>query len=207
MYRTPLTRLAAAALTVVLGVGLAGCADEEPAPKANDRTAGLATAEAGDLTLKGGFAYATTPMGDMESSDAGMDMDHSDDAAGMESSDAGMDMSEMGMMTAAFATISNAGDAEDALVGVKTDITDVAQVHETVTNEDGTGATMREVEEIVVPAGGSVKLEPGGSHIMLMNLKTDLAAGTTVTLTLTFRSGTTMTVDFPVIDREDRPQP
>lgn len=203
-HRSAAAVLAALALGLVLG----GCAGDEPAPQAGHSMGTsdaprLAEATAGDLSLAGGFAYATTPMAGMDHGDdmSGMDMS---DSPSMDSSGSGMDLPG-GLMTAAFGTITNAGDTEDALIGVETDLTDIAQTHETVANEDGTGGTMRQVEEIVVPAGGSVRLEPGGYHIMLMDLDSDLAAGTTITLTLNFRSGTTMTVDFPVIDREDRP--
>jgi hypothetical protein len=45
---------------------------------------------------------------------------------------------------------------------------------------------MQHVDGIAVPAGQTVALEPGGYHIMLMDLTGELAAGDTVTLTLTF---------------------
>lgn len=44
---------------------------------------------------------------------------------------------------------------------------------------------MRPVERIAVPAGGSVKLAPGGLHVMLVGLKQPLQAGQKVPLTLT----------------------
>lgn len=46
---------------------------------------------------------------------------------------------------------------------------------------------MRPVEKIDVPAGKQVEMKPGGYHIMLLNLKRDLRAGTVVKLTLQFR--------------------
>lgn len=193
MQHAPRTRLAALVAALALGLTVTGCGGDQPQEGDHSMAAPdqskLATGTAGDLELSGGFVYATAPMEGMDSTDG-----------------AGSDMTDMTMVTAAFGTLSNGGDAEDALVGVATELTETAQIHETVANEDGTGGTMREVAQIVIPAGGRVALEPGGYHIMLMNLTGDVAAGTTVTLTLEFRSGTTMTVDFPVIDREDRPQ-
>ena len=47
---------------------------------------------------------------------------------------------------------------------------------------------MQPVDGIVIPAGGTVTLEPGGYHVMLMGLTGDLAAGQVVRLTLTFRT-------------------
>ena len=40
---------------------------------------------------------------------------------------------------------------------------------------------------------------------MLMDLNRNLVKGTTVDIALQFRSGAAMRVDFPVIDRVDRP--
>jgi periplasmic copper chaperone A len=45
---------------------------------------------------------------------------------------------------------------------------------------------MHPVERIEVPAGGSVSLEPGGYHIMLINLTQELEVGGTIDLTVTF---------------------
>jgi hypothetical protein len=49
-----------------------------------------------------------------------------------------------------------------------------------------------------IPADGGVTLEPGGNHIMLMDLQRDLNPGETVTLTLTFASGKTLTVEAEI---------
>lgn len=43
---------------------------------------------------------------------------------------------------------------------------------------------MREVQEIALPAGRSVSLSEEGYHLMLINLKAPIQAGTTVPLTL-----------------------
>jgi hypothetical protein len=45
---------------------------------------------------------------------------------------------------------------------------------------------MRLASGIDVPAGATVKLAPGGYHIMLMGLKHALVVGETIQLTLTF---------------------
>ena len=62
----------------------------------------------------------------------------------------------------------------------------MAQVHETMSDASGmTG--MQPVAAVDVPAGGQVKLEPGGYHIMLMDLTKPLAAGDSIQLTLVFQ--------------------
>ena len=45
---------------------------------------------------------------------------------------------------------------------------------------------MQPVDEIPVLAGETVALEPGGYHIMLLDLAEPLEVGTSITLTLTF---------------------
>ena len=54
--------------------------------------------------------------------------------------------------------------------------------------------TMQEVDQIMIPADSTVKLEPGGYHIMLIDLVKPLETGSTVKVTLEFESGKTMTV-------------
>jgi periplasmic copper chaperone A len=60
---------------------------------------------------------------------------------------------------------------------------------ETTTAMGGGMMGMQPVKEITIPAGGTVTLEPGGYHVMLMDLKKDLKAGDTIPATLTFGSG------------------
>lgn len=86
-------------------------------------------------------------------------------------------------MSAAYLTITNRGDKDDALIGVKTDIAD-AELHSMEMHGDV--MRMRHIERIAVPAGESVTLEPGGNHIMLMGLKSPLIAGKDFIMTLTF---------------------
>ncbi len=49
-----------------------------------------------------------------------------------------------------------------------------------------------------LPAGESVALEPGGYHLMLLDMPAMLAPGTAVDITLTFASGTTRVVSAEV---------
>lgn len=101
---------------------------------------------------------------------------------------------------AAYLSIDNTADSPDALVDVATTASEMAQIHMTETTGSG-ASTMREAEEIPVPAGGSAALEPGGYHIMIMDMSEKPAVGDTVTLTLEFDSGTEVEVDAPVLER------
>jgi copper(I)-binding protein len=91
-------------------------------------------------------------------------------------------------MTAAFAEVSNPTDADITIVSATSPASTELQLHETV---DG---MMRQKEGgFVIPAGGSMTLEPGGNHIMFMDVPTPITAGSDVSVTLTFSDGSTQT--------------
>ena len=62
----------------------------------------------------------------------------------------------------------------------------MVQIHETYTDGDMMG--MREIGEIIVEHESSVKLEPGGMHIMVMKLKKDIKIGDEIDFILYFRN-------------------
>jgi copper(I)-binding protein len=62
------------------------------------------------------------------------------------------------------------------------------------------GMVMQPIEELELPAGETVALEPGGYHIMLLELAEPLVAGDTFELTLTFREAGEQTVTVEVRD-------
>jgi copper(I)-binding protein len=74
-----------------------------------------------------------------------------------------------------------------------------AEIHESrVVN--GT-VEMRPVESIECPPGATVRIEPGGLHVMLLGLTHPLAAGTTFPLLLRFRDAGSLTVQVVVADK------
>lgn len=78
-------------------------------------------------------------------------------------------------------------DADARLVGVSSPAVPRVEVHEM--KMDGDVMRMREVQSIDLPKGKTVSLEPGGFHIMLMNLPKPIAAGDVIPLTLVIESG------------------
>lgn len=78
-------------------------------------------------------------------------------------------------------------DADARLVGVSSSAVPRVEVHEM--KMDGDVMRMREVKAVDLPKGRTVSLEPGGFHIMLMNLKKPIMAGDSIPLTLTIESG------------------
>lgn len=98
-------------------------------------------------------------------------------------------------MTAAFGTLKNTGSRPVTITGATGDAGPV-QLH--VTQKTANGMEMRETKAFTIPAGGSLDLKPGGSHLMFMNLSKALKAGDDVQLAVAFQDGSKKTISFPV---------
>ncbi|MBL3698437.1 copper chaperone PCu(A)C [Leucobacter luti] len=102
-------------------------------------------------------------------------------------------------MTGVFGSLTNSGDSDLTLTSVASPAAAMVELHETVVS--GGSSVMREVDGgFVIPAGGSFELEPGGNHIMFMDLPKPLLAGDEVELTLTFDDGSTVETSVLVKD-------
>lgn len=86
--------------------------------------------------------------------------------------------------TGAFMTLISSGDA--ALVAATSPAAGIVEIHEM--RMDGSAMRMRQVDELTLPAGKRVDLNPGGYHIMLMDLRQQMRAGTKVPLLLKIRN-------------------
>lgn len=78
-------------------------------------------------------------------------------------------------------------DADARLVGVSSPAVPRVEMHEM--RMDGDVMRMREVRAIDLPKDRTVSLEPGGFHLMLMNLPKPVAAGELIPLTLVVEAG------------------
>lgn len=101
-------------------------------------------------------------------------------------------------MTAAFLTIDNFTDADVRLVGASSEVAGMTQIHEMVMGDDGAMVMQQLKGGLLVPAHQHVHLEPGGTHVMLMDLGRDLAPGDEVALTLEFDDGDSQELTVPV---------
>jgi hypothetical protein len=90
-----------------------------------------------------------------------------------------------GSPAAGYMTIENTSDQADALISASSPVAGSVEIHETTTDTTGMMG-MQPVERIEVPAGGSVTLEPGGYHLMVMGLTQPLEIGSTIELELVF---------------------
>lgn len=122
---------------------------------------------------------------------------------------------QMAGVAAVYLTIINGTDGADTLTGARVadDVADRVELHETYALDDAAeppdmgggagapaghgaddaatdGATpmmgMRAVPSIEVPAGATVTLEPGGLHLMVLELARDLVVGDEFVVTLEF---------------------
>jgi len=84
-----------------------------------------------------------------------------------------------------YVTITNASKDADTLLGGSSPVAGRVEVHEM--KMDGSVMKMRQLKDgLAIPAGETVKLAPGGLHIMMMDLKAPLKEGDMVPLTLDF---------------------
>ena len=104
---------------------------------------------------------------------------------------------------AGYMVIHNVGTTDTALVGVTTPAARVVELHETAPTSSGGMMMMQPLGSIPVPAGSAVALQPGGYHLMLIDLAAPLPAGASVDMTLTFQDGTVLTASAMV--RSDPP--
>ena len=96
---------------------------------------------------------------------------------------------------AAFVKIQNHGDTPKRLISASSESYKMVHVHQSE-EKDGV-ATMSMVEQIQIPAGGMLKMKPGGLHIMLMRPKNPVHLGDEIPVTLNFEDGTS--VDFKAL--------
>ncbi len=98
--------------------------------------------------------------------------------------------------SAAYMNISNDSDDDITLIAASSDVARMVEIHESQM-EDGT-MRMEEVPEIVIESGETVSLEPGGFHVMMMNLEEALEPGDSFSLTLHFDEIDDIELDVPV---------
>lgn len=112
--------------------------------------------------------------------------------------------------TAAYMVIENMGDAARSLVSVSSPDVEKIEMHE-MKMMDSAGAeqaggpmmAMMPVAKIDIPAKGRATLEPNGFHLMLFGVKSALAEGSSVNLTLTLDDGSTVEAAASVLARDN----
>jgi copper(I)-binding protein len=94
--------------------------------------------------------------------------------------------------TGAFGILRNDSDTDIVVVGATTSVAPTVELHETVASADGSMKMQPKEGGFTVPAGGELTLQPGGDHIMLIDLTAPITAGEEVTIALELEGGGTV---------------
>lgn len=125
-----------------------------------------------------------------------INMNEHDDENAEHSEDVTMDLTMF--PAAVYLRLLNSGDQEDRLIDVSTPVAEVTELHQTTMENDM--MRMGAIEGLDLPVGEWIAFEPSSYHIMLINLQQELYEGDAIPLTLTFESGTVLSVIVPVYD-------
>jgi copper(I)-binding protein len=106
---------------------------------------------------------------------------------------------------AAFMMIENSGLSADRLIGARSDIAAMVELHSHV---DQGGGVMKMVEiegGVEIAPGETYHMKRGGDHVMFMGLKESLEQGAEISVTLTFEQAGDITIAIPV-DNDRAPE-
>ncbi len=98
---------------------------------------------------------------------------------------------------AVYLTVTNHTDMDDLLQRVTTTAATTAELHETI-NDNNVMRMEPRPEGLPLPAGETLVLEPGGKHIMLVELAQALQVGDTVMVTLHFAHAEAIMLEITV---------
>lgn len=108
-------------------------------------------------------------------------------ASGLRVEDAWARAAQQGATTAVYLTVVNSGASADRLLRAASAAGESLQIHETSVMP-GDVVHMQPVPDVEIPAGGRVEFQPGGLHLMLTGLRSQLNAGDSLSLTLVFET-------------------
>lgn len=97
---------------------------------------------------------------------------------------------------AGFMAIRNNGTEADRLVSATSPAAPRMELHTHL--RDGDVMRMRPVNDIPVPAGQTVRLQPGGLHLMFIGLSQELRQGQSVPVTLVFERAGPVTLQLEI---------
>jgi copper(I)-binding protein len=101
------------------------------------------------------------------------------------------------MMGVAYGVIENKGTTDDALMAISAE--EIAESPEIHNHEMQDGVfRMRKLEQLIIPAGKTVTLAPGGLHMMLIGLKKPLLDHSEYSMILHFKHHQDITIKVAV---------
>lgn len=99
-------------------------------------------------------------------------------------------------VTAAYPRIANAGDSICSLTAVSSEVAARVEIHQHL-HSDGQ-MRMRKLDSLDIPPQGVQLFEPGGLHLMLMDLRRPLVQGESVAFTFASRNCGDFSASLPV---------
>jgi copper(I)-binding protein len=96
-----------------------------------------------------------------------------------------------------FMTLTNHGTSPDRLIAVETDAAASSEIHQ-MSHENGVMKMQPLANGLEIAPGATVKLAPGGYHVMFMNLKQPFKEGNSIKGTLVFEKAGRVPVEFKV---------
>lgn len=103
---------------------------------------------------------------------------------------------------AVYMTIRNQGASSDALMSAKVSVAPNSMIHQTTT-ENGV-SKMAHAGPIAIPAGATVKLQRGGTHVMMTGMTVPLSPGDRFFVDLTFETSGHVTGSGKVVAAGER---
>ncbi|HMB25551.1 MAG TPA: copper chaperone PCu(A)C, partial [Anaerolineales bacterium] len=94
---------------------------------------------------------------------------------GMEAHEAWTRPAAQGGNGAVYFAFHNHSSKADELIGASTDVAEAVEIHESSMNGDV--MEMKQVKSVPLEAYADIEFEPGGLHVMLINLKKELKIG------------------------------
>ena len=98
---------------------------------------------------------------------------------------------------AAYLTITNTGDAADKLISAKASLSQSGGLH--VSRTANGVVSMAALDSLEVPANSKVELAPGGTHLMIMDLRVPMTAGERFYVDLKFEKSGSKTVSGKIV--------
>lgn len=97
--------------------------------------------------------------------------------------------------------VRNLGKSDDRLVGLRIpkDVAERGELH--TMRMEGDVMRMRQVEGLPIPAGGAIRLQPGGDHLMLIDVRRPMTVGTKIKGVLVFEKAGEIPVELHVEER------
>jgi hypothetical protein len=107
-------------------------------------------------------------------------------------------------LAGAYLVLENRGPTADTVTALSGPEVGDASMHGV--RREGVSSTMYPLEQLEIPAGGRVAMQPGGIHIMLSELARELVVGDTIMLDLALARAGRVAVRLPVISYGEIPE-